>query len=120
MAVDSKPVTDVTPAPDANPQTRRDVPAILTGRAKVEQAALQKPNGTPAQIAALAGVSESTVRRYMPNGPMASPSGGAPAVTVLNGHTTHLVNALMTPRRASAAIRQTGAFAFLASVELPL
>ena len=55
----------------------------LTSRAKVEQAAARMPKATVAQIAAQAGVSESTARRYLPEAEagVASPSGPSPAET---------------------------------------
>jgi hypothetical protein len=56
----------------------------LTSRAKVERAVARMPKATVAQIAAQAGVSESTARRYLPKGDpvVASPSGASPVETL--------------------------------------
>jgi hypothetical protein len=55
----------------------------LTSRARVERAASRMPKATVAQIAAQAGVSESTARRYLPKAEagVASPSGPSRAET---------------------------------------
>ncbi|WP_073839574.1 hypothetical protein [Micromonospora sp. CB01531] len=86
------PKVDVTPEPvDVKPAAtrhpvRRVRPKVLTNAAKVEAAAIELgPDAKPAQIAAKAGVSESTARRYMPRSKpeVASPSGALPAQMLL-------------------------------------
>ena len=69
---------------DALVPTLRLSAKSLTSRAKVERAAARMPQATVVQIAAQAGVSESTARRYLPKGDpvVASPSGHAPAETL--------------------------------------
>ncbi|MEO3929967.1 DUF2637 domain-containing protein [Micromonosporaceae bacterium B7E4] len=54
------------PAADVTKPVRRSRPKALTSEQKVKRAAAKLPGGTPAQIAAKAGVSESTARRYLP------------------------------------------------------
>jgi hypothetical protein len=92
---DAEPVADVTPAPDASPASADATPAVkprasrarpksLTSADKVARAAAKMPGATVAQIAAKAGVSESTARRYLPAN-LASPSGPQPAETAING-----------------------------------
>lgn len=59
---------NIEQSPDDAPAgpPKRVTPPVLTSRAKVERALAARPDGTPAQIAADADVSESTARRYMP------------------------------------------------------
>lgn len=75
-AVPIGPVPDlVTPPPtepDVKPAVSRPRPRSLTTADKVARAAAKMPGATPAQIAAKAGVSESTARRYMPPLPPAA------------------------------------------------
>jgi hypothetical protein len=71
----------------ASPKPPRKAPAAVTAAAKVAAAAKRLPDGTPAQIAARAGVSESTARRHLAAlepVPVASTFASAPAQT--NGH----------------------------------
>ncbi|WP_238015020.1 DUF2637 domain-containing protein [Dactylosporangium sp. AC04546] len=56
------------PAKDRSGPPERARPPVLTSRARVERAYAERPDGTPAQIAADAAVSESTARRYLPRG----------------------------------------------------
>ncbi|NED58702.1 hypothetical protein G3I24_48435 [Micromonospora aurantiaca] len=80
-----EPVVDVEPAATHHP-VRRVRPKVLTNAAKVEAAAIELgPEAKPAQVAARAGVSESTARRYMPKTKpeVASPSGALPAQMLL-------------------------------------
>ena len=94
--VDDTPATGVTPAPDAPPARVDATPAVtkrvtrprpksLTSAEKVARAAAKLPGATVAQIAAKAGVSESTARRYL-----ASPTGPQPAETPVNGRAPEL------------------------------
>ncbi|SIN14319.1 DUF2637 domain-containing protein [Micromonospora cremea] len=79
------PEADVKPAATRHP-VRRVRPKVLTNAAKVEAAAAGLgPDAKPAQVAAKAGVSESTARRYMPKKGtgVASPSGVLPAEMLL-------------------------------------
>jgi hypothetical protein len=87
-AVTAAPTGPVGPAADVTQvePPRRVTPPVLTSRAKVERALAARPDGTPAQIAADADVSESTARRYMPRNftlPPPSPSDRLPAGTSL-------------------------------------
>jgi hypothetical protein len=69
------------PAPcRAAPAAKRVTARTVTSAAKVRAAAAKLPDGTPAQIAAKAGLSESTARRYLP-----SPSGPVAVETPVNG-----------------------------------
>lgn len=84
---DDAPAAEVTaePAPErrqepARVTSRRQRPKSLTNAQKVARAARALPAGTLAEIAARAGVSESTARRHLP-----SPTGPAPAETRVNG-----------------------------------
>jgi hypothetical protein len=80
-------------AADAKPPVTRTRPRTLTSAAKVAKAAAKLPVGTVAQVAAKAGVSESTARRYMPV-TVASPSAPGAAETApetaVNGHSFDL------------------------------
>jgi hypothetical protein len=87
------PVASPPDVPDVKPPATRPRPKSLTSAEKVARAAAKLPDGTLAQIAAKAGVSESTVRRYLPPrtpAPVPSPSGPDAAETApaeqLNGH----------------------------------
>lgn len=75
---------EVTPEPELKPAPvttrRRARPKSLTNAQKVARAAKALPAGSPAEIAAKAGVSETTARRYLP-----SPSGQGAAETRVNG-----------------------------------
>jgi hypothetical protein len=102
-AGDPKPV-DEPAAPDPGPvaPTRQDPdrPADVKVKPRrtqkspsakaVERVALKKPNATVVEIAAAAGVSESTARRYLPAVTVASASEPPPAETApepaVNGH----------------------------------
>lgn len=77
-------VTPARPVPvkrpsDVSEPARRATPRALTNQANVAGVFAKNPNATPAQIAALAGVSESTARRYMRREPAAAPK-------LINGH----------------------------------
>ncbi|WP_234040568.1 hypothetical protein [Micromonospora coerulea] len=78
--VDVAPVTPPVAEPDAKPTVTRSRPRSLTSAQKVARAAAKLPAGTVAQVAARAGVSESTARRYLP-----SPTGPVAAETPVNG-----------------------------------
>lgn len=83
VEVTPEPVAPVTPPPtepDAKPSASRPRPRSLTSAQKVAKAAAKLPAGTVAQIAARAGVSESTARRYLP-----SPTEPVAAETRING-----------------------------------
>lgn len=84
---------DITPSP-VRPSCNADEPAIpvqrvrarvATNADKVQKAAARMPDATPAEVAAKAGVSESTARRYMrpPAAALPSPSAAAPAGSVI-------------------------------------
>lgn len=81
---------DVTPVTaGVTPRRRQPKPPSAV---KVERAAARMPGATAAAVAAKAGVSESTARRYLPAPPdanLASANGHQPAQTtpVLNGGT---------------------------------
>ncbi|MEV0723944.1 DUF2637 domain-containing protein [Micromonospora purpureochromogenes] len=77
---DPAPVTPPPAVPDAKPSTTRTRPRSLTSAQKVAKAAAKLPAGTVAQVAAKAGVSESTARRYLP-----SPTVPVAAETRING-----------------------------------
>ncbi|MFJ1537739.1 DUF2637 domain-containing protein [Micromonospora chalcea] len=82
------------PFPDAKPRASRPRAKTLTSAAKVRRAAAKLPGGTVAEIAAKAGVSESTARRYLPapgDATVASASGPDAAETATNGHAVDLV-----------------------------
>lgn len=81
------PVTAPPAEPDAKPRTSRPRPKSLTSAQKVARAAAKLPAATVAQIAAKAGVSESTARRYLP-----SPTEPAPAETRINGTSLEMAN----------------------------
>ncbi|WP_446218817.1 DUF2637 domain-containing protein [Micromonospora sp. IBHARD004] len=74
------PTTSAGAEVDAKPAAKRTRPRSLTSAQKVARAAAKLPAGTVAQIAAKAGVSESTARRYLP-----SPTGPVAAETRING-----------------------------------
>ncbi|MBQ0902687.1 DUF2637 domain-containing protein [Micromonospora sp. U21] len=74
------PVASPPVEPDAKPAVTRTRPRSLTSAQKVAKAAAKLPTGTVAQVAAKAGVSESTARRYLP-----SPTGPVAAETRVNG-----------------------------------
>ncbi|WP_446218295.1 DUF2637 domain-containing protein [Micromonospora sp. IBHARD004] len=79
----AEPIGPVTPPPppvDAKPAAKRTRPRSLTSAEKVARAAAKLPAGTVAQVAAKAGVSESTARRYLP-----SPTAPVAAETRING-----------------------------------
>ncbi|MEU8391519.1 DUF2637 domain-containing protein [Micromonospora sp. NPDC048843] len=61
------PMPAPTPPADAKPRASRPRPRSTTSAEKVARAAAKLPTGTLAQIAAKAGVSESTARRYLPS-----------------------------------------------------
>jgi hypothetical protein len=69
---------DLDATGDARVPAQRVPAKSLTNRARVEEAAAKMPAATVAQIAAKAGGSESTARRYLPRSDtkMASPSSG--------------------------------------------
>lgn len=75
-----EPVTSPTPPDDVTPAVTRARAKSLTSAEKVAKAAAKLPAGTVAQVAAKAGVSESTARRYLP-----SPTGPVAAETTING-----------------------------------
>lgn len=82
------------PAGDARPRVSRPRAKTLTSAAKVARAAAKLPGGTVAEIAARAGVSESTARRYLPapgDATVASASGPDAAETATNGARVDLV-----------------------------
>ncbi|GGR78634.1 hypothetical protein GCM10010169_23520 [Micromonospora fulviviridis] len=64
---DPAPVTPPPAEAAAKPRTSRPRPRSLTSAQKVAKAAAKLPAGTLAQIAAKAGVSESTARRHLPS-----------------------------------------------------
>ncbi|MBM0232892.1 DUF2637 domain-containing protein [Micromonospora sp. STR1_7] len=79
----AEPIGPVTPPPAltaAKPRTSRPRPRSTTSAEKVARAAAKLPAGTLAQIAAKAGVSESTARRHLP-----SPTTPVAAATPING-----------------------------------
>lgn len=87
----------VTTVPDAKPRATRPRAKSLTTAAKVEKAAAKMPDAKPAQIAAKAGVSETTARRYMPApAPAVMPSATLPdaaetvPVATVNGNVPDL------------------------------
>lgn len=90
-----KPERPAKPAVTAKPEpVKRVTPKSLTSAAKLDAALIELPEGSPAALAALAGVSESTARRYLKNRTpvMTSPSAASPAKTpVINGHKPQLV-----------------------------
>lgn len=75
-------VTTALPPADAAPHVKRARPKALTSADKVTRAAAKLPAGTVPQIAAKAGVSERTVRRYLPapTGPDAAETAPEPAI----------------------------------------
>ncbi|WP_200210901.1 DUF2637 domain-containing protein [Micromonospora coerulea] len=75
-----EPVTPPPAEPAAKPRASRPRPRSLTSAEKVARAAAKLPAGTVAQVAAKAGVSESTARRYLP-----SPTVPVAAETRVNG-----------------------------------
>lgn len=79
-AVDAAPVASVTPEAATRRVAKRVTPRVLTSAQKVWRAAAKLEGASPAQIAAKAGVSESTVRRHL-----ASPSAPVPATRTLAG-----------------------------------
>ena len=90
--VDAITEPEVTPEPEPQPD-QSDVSEpdpvtppkrqrrALTNATKVQRAAARMPGATVAQVAAKAGVSESTARRYL-----TSPTGPVPAETTTNNH----------------------------------
>jgi hypothetical protein len=82
---------------DARIPAQRVTPQVLTSRAKVERAAAGMPGATRAEIAAKAGVSESTVRRYLPKptGSLASPSPAPPAEIPQQQETRRFADAMV-------------------------
>lgn len=82
-------MTSTTSPADVTPPVKRARPKALTTAEKVTRAATKLPTGTVAEIAAKAGVSESTARRHMP-APVTSPSDPGTAETTpelaVNGH----------------------------------
>lgn len=88
------PVASPEPEPDARPRVSRPRAKTLNSAEKVRRAAEKLPDGTVAQIAARAGVSEATVRRYRTapgDATVASASGPDAAGTATNGHAVDLV-----------------------------
>lgn len=88
------PMPSPEPEPDARPRVTRPRAKTLNSAEKVRRAAEKLPDGTVAQIAAKAGVSEATVRRYRPvpsDATVASASGPDAAETATNGHAVNLV-----------------------------
>lgn len=89
-------LTPSAPPVDATKPAKRARPKALTNAEKVARVAAKLPGATVAQIAAKAGVSESTVRRHMPD-TMASPSGPHAAQTApapaVNGKPVELAGA---------------------------
>ncbi|RZU77608.1 hypothetical protein EV384_6339 [Micromonospora kangleipakensis] len=86
-------LADVKPVvADVSEPVKRASPKVLTNAAKVEAAAAKLGKATAAEIAAEAGVSESTARRYMPRpAAVPSPSVRSPAETsTMNGRKTEL------------------------------
>ncbi|MFY1689072.1 DUF2637 domain-containing protein [Plantactinospora sp. WMMB782] len=85
---------------DVKPRPARSRPKTLTSAEKVARAAAKLPGATPAQIAAKAGVSESTARRHLTTSgpvPVASPTGPDAAETApapaTNGRHPDLIDA---------------------------
>ncbi|MEU7711051.1 hypothetical protein AB0B03_03840 [Micromonospora chalcea] len=93
--ITEEPVLTPAPAPRRNP-VRRVHPKVLTSAAKVKAASAELgPDAKPAQVAAKAGVSESTARRYLPKSDaVTSPSELLPAETSpINGRKPDLTEA---------------------------
>ncbi|WP_436971000.1 hypothetical protein [Micromonospora coxensis] len=93
--ITEEPVLTPAPAPRRN-RVRRVHPKVLTSAAKVGAAVAELgPDAKPAEVAAKAGVSESTARRYMPkNEAVTSPSELLPAETSpINGRKPELTEA---------------------------